>query len=178
MQVLCGWSKRHRFCVYCGELPHEPVPCAQIMEPCKSLEELHVELADLPPRAVQSTRRDSRLMQQRARGRADDRVTLSADLETIDLLTTATPPPTLRAAEPRRLRDEFEDSFATRRSQLIRSAEIALPLLTSWNLLVVDKPADARPRSDKSTEQGLAETTRPCPRCFVLIHRAGECACT
>ena len=65
----------------------------------------------------------------------------SADLETTDLLTTATPPPTLRAAEPRRLRNDFEDFFGTRRPQLIRSAEIALPLLTSWDLLVVDKPA-------------------------------------
>ena len=45
----------------------------------------------------------------------------------------------------------------------------------SWDLLVVDKPADARSRSDKSTEQILAETTRPCPRCFVLIRRAGGC---
>ena len=68
----------------------------------------------------------------------------------------------------------LRDFFGTRRSQLIRSAEIALPLLTSWNLLVVDKPADARSRSDTSTEQVLAETTRPCPRCFVPIRRAGR----
>ena len=80
-------------------------------------------------------------------GRADDRVTLSADLETMDLFTTSTPPPTLSAAEPRRLRNDFEDFFGTRRPQLIRSAEIALHLLTSWDLLVVDKPAGARPRS-------------------------------
>ena len=113
------------------------------------------------------------LMQQWARGRADDRVTLSADLETMELLTTATPPPTLSAAEPRRLRNDFEDFFGTRRPQLIRSAEVALPLLTSWDLLVVDKPAGARSRSDKSTEQVLAETIRPCPHCFVPIRRAG-----
>ena len=31
VQVLCGCSEHHRFCVCCGELPHEPVPCAQIM---------------------------------------------------------------------------------------------------------------------------------------------------
>ena len=62
------------------------------------------------------------------------------------------------------------------RAQLIRSAEIALHLLTSWDLPVVDKPAGARSRSDKSTEQVLAETTRLCPRCFVPIRRAGECA--
>ena len=48
VQDLCGCSERHRFCVYCGELPHEPVPCAQMMELCKALEELHVELEDLP----------------------------------------------------------------------------------------------------------------------------------
>ena len=100
-------------------------------------------------------------MQQWARGRADDRVTLSADLETMDLLTTATPPPTLSAAETPRLWNDFEDFFGTRRPQLIRGAEIALPLLARWDLLVVDKPAGARPRSDKSTEQVLAETTRP-----------------
>ena len=115
------------------------------------------------------------LMQQWARGGADDRVTLSADLETLDLLTTATPPPTLSAAEPWRLRNDFEDFFGTRRPQLIRSAELALPLLTSWDLLVVDKPAGARSRSDMSTEQVLAETTRQCPRCFVPIRRAGVC---
>ena len=96
------------------------------------------------------------LMQQWPRGRADDRVTLPTDLETSQL--------TLRAVEPRRLRNDFEDFFCTRRSQLICSAEIALPILMSWYLLVVDKPADARSRSDKSTEQILAETTRPCPR--------------
>ena len=101
-------------------------------------------------------------------------MTLSADLETMDLLTTATPPPTLSAAEPRRLWNDFEDFFGTRRSQLIRSAEIALPVLTS-NLPVVDKPAGAMVCSDKSTEQVLAETTRPCPRCFVPIRRARGC---
>ena len=58
---------------------------------------------------------------------------------------------------------------------MIRTAEMALPLLTSWDLLIVDKPASARPRSDKSTEQVLAETTRPCPRCFVPIRRARGC---
>ena len=90
----------------------------------------------------------------------------------MDLLTTATLRPTLNAAELR-LRNVFENLFGIK--QLIRSAEIALPLLTSWNLLVIDKPADARFRSDKSTGQILAETTRLCPRCFALIRRAGEC---
>ena len=106
-------------------------------------------------------------MQQWARVRADDRVTLPADLETMDLLTPATPPPTLRAAELRRLRNDFEDFFGTKRPQLIRSVEIALPFLTSWDLLVVDRPVGAKPRSDNSKEQALAETTRPCPCCFV-----------
>ena len=143
-----------------------------MMEMCTVLEELHVELEDLP--LEQHRARDELpLMQQWARGRADDRVTLSVDLETMDLLTTATAPPTLRAAEPRRFRNDFEDFFGTRRS----SAEIALPLLTSWDLLVFDNPADARSRSDKSTEQVLAKTTRPCPRRFVPIRRAGG-ACT
>ena len=48
VQVLCGCSECHRFCVYCGELLHEPVPCAQMMELCNVLEELHVEFEDLP----------------------------------------------------------------------------------------------------------------------------------
>ena len=93
----------------------------------------------------------------------------------MDLLSTATPPPTLSAAEPWRLHNVFEDFFDSRRPQLIRSAEIALPFLTSWDLPAVDKPACARPRSDKSTEQVLAETTRQCPRCFVPIRRIGRC---
>ena len=139
----------------------------KMMELCKALEELHVEHEDLPLEQYRA-REELPLVQQWARGRA----TLSDDLETMDLLTIATPPPTLNAAEPRRLRNDFEDFFGTRRPQLICSAEIALHLLTSWDLLVVDKPAGARSRSDKSTEQVLAETTRPCPRCFVPIRRA------
>ena len=174
VQVLCGCSERHRFCVCCEELPHEPVPCAQMMERCKELEELRTELEDLP--FEQYRARDKLpLMQQWPGGRAVDRATLPADLEMMDLLTTATSQPTSRAAEPRRFWNEFEDFFGTTCSQLIRSAEIALPLLTSWDLLVVDKTAGAMPRSDKSTEQILAETTRPCPCCFIPKCRAREC---
>ena len=149
---------------------------AQMMELCKALEELHVELEEIPLEQYRA-RDEFPLMQQWASGRADERVTLSADLETMDLFTTATPPPTLSAAETGRLRNDFEDFFGTRRSQLIRNAEIALPFLMSWDLLLVDKPADARSRSDKSTEQVLSETTRPCPRCFISIRQAGG-ACT
>ena len=112
------------------------------------------------------------LMQQCARGRADDRVTLSADLETTDLLTTAIRPPTLTAAELWRLRNDVKDFFGTRRDQLIRSAEFALYPLARWDLLVVDKPAGAKSRSDKSTEQVLAETTRPCP--LLRTHASGK----
>ena len=133
-----------------------------------------LRVQDLPLERYRA-RDELSLMQQWARGRADDQWTLSADLETMDLHTTATSQPTLRAAEPRRLRNDFDDFFGTRRPQLNRSAEIALPLLTSWNSPVVDKNAGARPRSDKSTEQVAAETTRPCPRCFVPIRRAGGC---
>ena len=92
-----------------------------------------MELKDLP--LEQNRARDELLqVQQWARGRADDRVTLSADLETMDLLTTATPLPTLRAAEPRRPRKDFEDFIGTRPPQLIRSDEIALRLLAIWDL--------------------------------------------
>ena len=129
----------HRFCV------HEPVPCAQMMKLCKALEELHVELEDLPFEKNRA-RDELPLMQQWARGRADDRVTLPADLEMMDVHTTATSQPTLSA---RRLRNDFEDFFGTRCPQLIRSAEIALLLLTSWDLPVVDRPAGARSRSGK-----------------------------
>ena len=47
VQVLCFCSECHRFRVYCGELLHEPAPCAQMTKPCKTLEELHVELEDI-----------------------------------------------------------------------------------------------------------------------------------
>ena len=114
VQILCGCSERHRFCVYCGELLHEPAPCAQIMELCKALEELHVELEEL--RLEQYRARDELpSMQQWPRGRADDRVTLPTDLETMDLHARATSQPTLRAAEPRLLGNDFEDFFGTRR---------------------------------------------------------------
>ena len=141
---------------------------------CTALEELYVNLEDLLLEQYRA-RDELPLIQLWARGRADDCVTLPADLETMDLITTTTSRPTLSAAEPRRLRNDFEDLFGTRRSQLICSAEIALPILTSWDLLVVDKPADAMPRRDKSTEQIPAETTCPCPRYFVLIRQAGGC---
>ena len=154
VQVLCGCSERHRFCAYCGELLHEPVPCAQMMELRNALEEPHVELEEIPLEQYRA-RDEFPLMQQWARG-------------------IATSQPTLSAAEPRRLRNVFENFFDARRSQLICSAEIALPILTSWDFLVVDKPADPRSRSDKITEQVLAETTRPCPRCFIPIRRAGD----
>ena len=171
-------SQRSSDCRSCvvalNALPHEPVPCAQITEPCKALEEMHMKLEEIPLEWY-STRDELPLMQQRARGRADDRVTLPADLETMNVLTTAMPPPTLRSAEPRRFWNDFEDSFGTKCLQLIRSAEIALPLLTSWDLLVVDKLAGAMPRSDKNTEKILTETTRPCPCCFAPKRRAKEC---
>ena len=138
------------------------------------LEELHVEFEDLPLEQYRA-RDELPLIQLWARGRADDSVTLPADLETMDLITTATSQPTLRAAEPLQLRNDFDDFFDTRRLQLIRSAEIALPLLTSWNLPVVDKPTGATPCNDKSTEQVLEETTRPCPRRLVPICQAGVC---
>ena len=140
----------------------------------ESVRRPHVKLEDLSFEQYRA-RDELPLIQQRARGRADDRVTLPANLEMVNLLTTTISQLTLRAAESRRLRNDFEDLFGTRRSQLICSAETALPLLTSWDLLVVDKPAGARSRSDKSTEQILAETTRLCPRCFALIRRAGGC---
>ena len=60
------------------------------------------------------------LMQQWARGRADDCVTLPADLETMDLLTTAISQLTLRAVEPWRLQNVFENFFDARRFQLIQ----------------------------------------------------------
>ena len=86
VQDLCGRSEHHRFCVYCGELPHEPVPCAQMMDLCTALEELHANLEDYL--FEQYRERDERpLVQQRPRGRADDRVTLPADLETMEVLT-------------------------------------------------------------------------------------------
>ena len=101
-------------------------------------------------------------------------MTLPPDLETMELLTTAISQLTLRAVESWRLRNVFENFFDARRSQLICRAEVALPILMSWDLLVVDKLADAMSRCDKSTEQILANTTRPCPRCFVFIRRSGR----
>ena len=86
VQVLCGCSERHRFCVYCGELLHEPAPCAQMMEPSKALEELHVELEDILLEQYRA-HDELPLMQQWPRGRADDRVTLPADQEMDDGLT-------------------------------------------------------------------------------------------
>ena len=146
VQILCGCSECHRFSVYCGKLRHEPVPCAQMMDLCKE------RLKNCTWRSrifsLNSTEHVTKLplVKQWPRGRADDRVTLSVDLETMDLLTTATSRPTLSAAELRQLRNDFVDFFGTKCHQWIRSTEIAVPCLMSWDLLIVDKPADAMPR--------------------------------
>ena len=137
------------------------------MDLCIALGELHVNLGDLLLEQYRA-RDELPLVLQWPRGRADDCVTLPADLDTMDLLTTAISQLTVRAVESWRLRNDFEDFIDTERSQLICSAEIALPILMSWDLLVVDKLAGARSRCDKSTEQKLAEITRPCSRCFVF----------
>ena len=81
-----------------------------MMDLCKALGELHVNLEDLPLEQYRA-RDELPLVLQWPRGRADDCVTLPADLETMDLQTTATSQPTLRAAEPRRLRNVFENFF-------------------------------------------------------------------
>ena len=77
------------------------------MDLYKALEEMHVNLEDLPFEQYRA-RDELPLIQLWARGRADDCVTLPADLETMDLLTTATSRPTLSAAELR-LRNDFEE---------------------------------------------------------------------
>ena len=113
-------------------------------------------------------------MHQWAHGRDDDRVTLSAYLETMDVFTTAPPLTTLSAAEPRRLRNEFEDFYGTMRPQLIGSAEIALLLLTSWDSPVVDTHAGTRPR--RKVQSGYwRRPPCPCSRCFVRTHTLGKC---
>ena len=104
-----------------------------MMDLCKALGELHVNLEDLPLEQYRA-RDELPLVLQWPRGRANDCVTLPADLETMDLLTTAMSQLTLRAVEPWRLRNVFENFFNARRSQLIRSAEIASLILTSWGL--------------------------------------------
>ena len=131
VQDLCGCSEHHLFCVYCGELPREPVPCAQMTDLCRAFGELHVNLEDLPLEQYRACDELPQVLQW-PRGR-DDEVTLPADMETMDLLTTASSRPTLSAAELR-LRNVFENLIGTRRSQFICSAEIALPILMSWNL--------------------------------------------
>ena len=80
------------------------------MELCNALEELPVELEDLL--LEQHRARDELpLMQQWPRGRADDRVTLPTELETMDLHKRVISQLTLNAAEPRRLRNVFENFF-------------------------------------------------------------------
>ena len=71
------------------------------------------------------------LIRRWARGRVDDHVTLPADLEMRDPLTTTTSQSTSSATESLRPQNEFEDFFDTERSQLIRNAEITLPFLVS-----------------------------------------------
>ena len=104
-------------CLVCRErvLGDAVGPCGYCLHCACLAEGLRVQ--DLPLEQYRA-RDELPLMQQWPCGRADDRVTLSADLETLDLLMTAIPPPTLRAAEVRRLRNDFEDFIGTRRSQV------------------------------------------------------------
>ena len=71
------------------------------------------------------------LIRRWACGRADDYVTPHADLEMRDLLKTAASQSTPSATKPLRVRNDFEDFCYTERSQLVCSAEIAPPILTS-----------------------------------------------
>ena len=69
-----------------------------------------MNLEDLPLEQYR-TRDELPLVLQWPCARADDCVTLPADLETMDLLTTAISQLTLRAVEPWRLRNVFENFF-------------------------------------------------------------------
>ena len=88
-------------CLVCRErvLSGSVGPCGYRLHSACLTQGLRVQ--DLPLERYRA-RDELPLIQQWARGRADDRVTLPADLETMDLHATATSQLTLRAAELRR----------------------------------------------------------------------------
>jgi len=185
MQVTCRCPEAHRFCFCCGEAPHEPVPCARMIEFQEFLKKTRRELLALPvePFNIET-------------GSAADRAALLVDLENSRSLRpfyvdpAGTENQDKLVGDAGALQEEFQQLLGNRPvGALRRSADLALVLLRRWQLpargsgdVALNSAAEkggraARNAGDgETTSEHLLETvTRPCPRCFMAIEKVGGC---
>lgn len=188
MQVACHCASKHRFCLYCGQLPHEPMPCSQMLEirdfitsTCR-----HVSSINSEPHNPQ--------------GSPADRAALAHDIELANfpnLLAAGARPSCqtcnteVSAGSSTALQLEFESFLGQCPQGTLRaSAEIMLPLIQAWDLQaesVVQSAPEERnvdatlgqtsqeAAAVAGSQRLLEATTRPCPRCFVAIEKVGGC---
>jgi len=187
MQTACHCASKHRFCLYCGQLPHEPMPCSQMLEirnfiasTCKHISSINTEPHN-------------------AQGSPADRAALAHDIELANLgnlpagASASSPACSTEsvASNSAMLQLEFESLLGKCPQGTLRaSAEIMLPLIQAWDLQAqpVVQPAPEEGQVGASPGQAsreaaavagsqrlLESTTRPCPRCFVAIEKTGGC---
>lgn len=187
MQVSCRCADAHRFCLHCGKAPHEPVPCAQMIELQSFLDEAVRGIAGLPTSVY-----DLRT------GSDSDHLALASDLEEAHEPVV---PPGVEAStyspvtsDLGRLRKDYDHILGSRPLGALRvSADAALPFMRRWALPLDaqmhtenglscsdQRPAnsaDEHPSNDTdNSERLLQAVTRPCPHCFVPIQKIGGCA--
>jgi len=192
MQVACRCNDAHRVCFYCGGAPHEPVPCARMIELQTFLDETCQEL-----RATSSVGYNYR------DGSDADHAALRADFE--EAQAAPTDGHSIRAlngdavASPRSdvglLEKEYQSLLGNRPVGALRtSADATVLFLRRWRFanspLAQSFAEGGRPptsdavastsQEDPSTpsadsEQLMQSVTRPCPHCFVPIQKMGGC---
>jgi len=178
MQVGCRCQEAHRFCCFCGQAPHEPVPCAQMLEFRGLIEGARVELADtvaaLPHFHAEAgsaleqaaLRRD--LEQANAEGEAPD---AAAACEAAFFAADGTPPAAFgdgrreeRVVGLEALRRSLDDTLGSRsEGALRRSAELALPLLRAWRSVAGDGDAQGRGGEGSAVAAAAAGTDTEAP---------------
>jgi hypothetical protein len=180
MQVACRCSDAHRFCFYCGQAPHEPVPCALMMELNRFLDETCRE------RSIRAEMYNFRT------GSSLDRAALLADIDKARRSR-------LRGSEPWRdtpealsratceipsLQEEYQNLLGSRPSGILRSsADFAMLFLRRWPLQHNAHQEETTSNSVmadsgttvSSSERLLQAVSRPCPHCFVPIQKMGGC---
>jgi len=190
MQVACSCSARHRFCLYCGQSPHEPVPCAQMMEVRSFVDGLCQEL-----REVRAEQRGGDL----GGATEADRAALLLDLEEAHRMASSSRAPASTDAAvldgDAFSREDYDYLLGARPHGALRaSAEVALTLLRGWPLHAAATPphgvSDQHPagatdhatvvpsvssQNARSSEELMESRTRPCPRCFIPIEKEGGC---
>mmetsp|Transcript_65625 Transcript_65625/g.170447 ORF Transcript_65625/g.170447 Transcript_65625/m.170447 type:complete len:942 (-) Transcript_65625:68-2893(-) len=147
MQVVCGCAEAHRFCCYCGQEPHEPVPCAHMME--------LRQLVDGAKGELQSAA-SSRASYDAEVGSHSDHVALLQDVEEANRQSAQqervkeeqeekVPGTFAFDGSIEALQDAYERLLGSRpEGSLRRSAELSLVLMRGWRLQPIAGTASGR----------------------------------